>query len=399
MVALLLPFGVAQRVTVEQLERKLAAGATVSNSAADKLLETMGGTDLLVEMRQDSVLAPQLERLELSERLTAGTVASFAASYKVGPQSLATLELLADRSALLDPPVSEMPPIPAPNADAQRQMTSAAGVYVLQILQHLPNFFATRTSVKLDDAPLTIGGQFLASDKLHPTGTFSQEITFRDGKEVINPMLSTHSGEIHPEAGLESQGEFGPELVAVFLDVTNSKLAFHHWEQTRYGPVAVYRYAVPISASHYQVNYVCAGRTAHQEVRAYHGSLSIDPKYGAIMRITLEVDSAVSDALSHVASVIEYGPVLIGERISICPVRSLTFMAQESDFCTHPGRNKKLVRPVTMLNRTSFTDYHRLGSSSRIILDANGALTTNPITHDMPDAQKPTAQTPNLQPE
>jgi hypothetical protein len=367
MLTLLLPAAAAQRITVQQLELKLAAGVKDHDSAADSDLETMGGTDLLVEMGHDSVLAPQIESFELSERLTANTLARLAATYKVGPQSLAALQLLADRSALLDPPASELPTIPAPDADALRQMTSAAGVYVLHVLLHLPNFFATRTSAKLDDAPLRLEGQSLLSGRLHPAGTSRQEITFRDGKEVINPMQSPHSGETPPEAGLESQGEFGAELATVFLDVTSSTLAFHHWEQASSGPVAVFRYVVPSSASHYQVNYSCTARTIHQEVRGYHGSLSIDPASGAIWRITLEVDSADSDPLSHVASVIEYGRVSIGGRSFICPVRSLAFMVKESDFCTHPGHNKKLARPVTMLNRITFTDYHRLGSTSRIL--------------------------------
>jgi hypothetical protein len=99
----------------------------------------------------------------------------------------------------------------------------------------------------------------------------------------------------------------------------------------------------------------------------------LDPATGAILRITLEVDSKCGDPISHIASVIEYGTVSIGGRQYICPLRSLAFMVEDSDACQRHARKERLMQPVTMLNQMTFTDYHRLGSSANIMTEPDGA--------------------------
>ena len=84
--------------------------------------------------------------------------------------------------------------------------------------------------------------------------------------------------------------------------------------------------------------------------------------------MTLMAASKPGDPISHVASVIEYGPVVLGNRRSICPLRSLTFMVEEANGCSHG--NHKLQRPVAMINQTIFSNYHRFGSSATMIFDA-----------------------------
>jgi hypothetical protein len=61
----------------------------------------------------------------------------------------------------------------------------------------------------------------------------------------------------------------------------------------------------------------------------------------------------------------------IGERSYICPVRSLATMVEESSACAARHHNPKLAQPILMLNQTSFTDYHRLGSTTQILVDSD----------------------------
>jgi hypothetical protein len=123
------------------------------------------------------------------------------------------------------------------------------------------------------------------------------------------------------------------------------------------------------------VNYACNGSNAFHAQPAYHGSLAIDPVSGAILRLTLQADSKPGDPISHVASVIEYGPVDIGDRTYICPIHSLAFSVEEVSTCFRDLKdqalvhNRSLVQPL-ILNRTTFSDYHRLGSTHKIITDA-----------------------------
>jgi hypothetical protein len=85
------------------------------------------------------------------------------------------------------------------------------------------------------------------------------------------------------------------------------------------------------------------------------------------MRVTVETEGRPDDPISHVASIIEYSPIVIGERSYFCPVRSLATMVEEPTGCPSRHHNPKLAQPILMINERSFTDYHRLGSTARIL--------------------------------
>jgi hypothetical protein len=357
----------AERITVRQLEQKLAAPEPAGTDHSE----------VPVAVLQDATLAVQIDNLQLSERLTRATLESILKEHAFGPRTQRELQLLADRSALLDPPASELPDQPAPDANQQQHMLDAARAYVFQTLTHLPNFFATRTTERFSGISPEVNETGMpVHTGLFPRGAFTREITFRNGREVIDPMKAQRSAQTL-QMGLESWGEFGPEPAIVLLGVATGTIAFHHWEQVPAGLAAVYRYSVPEQDSKYEVNYTCNGSNAFHAQPGYHGSLSLDPVSGAILRLTLQADSKPDDPITHVASVIEYGPVDIGGRTYICPLRSLAFSVEEVSTCFREVKdqalvhNRTLVRPL-ILNRTTFSDYHRLGSTSRIIADPQG---------------------------
>jgi hypothetical protein len=356
----------AQSISIMQLEQKLAAPAPPASDASE----------VPVAVLQDATLATKIDNIQLSERLTSATLDSILKKQTFGPRTQRELQLMADRSALMDPPASDLPDQPAPDAKQRQHMLDAARVWVYQTLTHLPNFFATRTTerfagispeVNKTGKPVHIG--------LYPRGASIREITFRNGNEVIDPMKAQRSAQSLPAMGLESWGEFGPEPAIVLLGISTGTIAFHHWEQEPAGLAAVYRYSVPEEDSKYEVNYACNGSNAFHAQPAYHGSLAIDPVSGAILRLTLQADSKPDDPISHVASVIEYGPVDIGGQTYICPLHSLAFSVEEVSTCFRDLKdqalvhNRTLVQPL-ILNRTTFHDYHRLGSTHKIITDA-----------------------------
>jgi hypothetical protein len=200
----------------------------------------------------------------------------------------------------------------------------------------------------------------------HRVGTVQRQISFQDGKEVRNSAGAPGDPK-RKITGLESQGEFGTEAAVVWMDLARGTVAFEHWEQSMAGPAAVYLYSVPREDSHYEVADACLDHVSFHDNPAYHGEIALDPKTGAILRMTLEVESRPNDPVSHVASVIEYGPVVLGKLRSICPLRSLTFMVQEANSCSNG--NHKLQKPLAMINETIFSNYHRFGSSATIVLD------------------------------
>jgi hypothetical protein len=378
--AMALPAGAARRVTVAQLERTLAAYHAAH--------------------RADSDVARNLGALQLSERLTQSTLDTLTTQLALGPNTVLALELLADQTALLDPPAGELPATALPDASTQQRLIDAARSYVELTLPRLPNFFATRTTTRFDDSPQAPPkGGWPVRAGLHQVGSESRQITYREGKEVLDPHpeiaasgSSPGEPEAHQETGLSTWGEFGPELGVILVDAAKGSVTFSHWEQTSAGLIAVYRYAVPRAASHYTVNYCCyrgqdsaqhdtvldLGRSRNQQTvvagpnistpwpftarPGYHGSFSVDPATGAILRIALEAELKTGDPLGLVESVVEYGPVKIGERTFICPLRSLAITRENPALNGHPNDS-----PALMVNETRFTGYHRLGTTVRIL--------------------------------
>ena len=381
--------GAARRVNVAQLEQSLASD--------------------LAAHRADADIARKIGDFELSERLTSVTLDRFAKALAIGPRTALALELLSDQSALLDPPATELPATQPPDAASQQRMMDQARGYVVQTWPRLPNFFLTRTTHRFDDgAQVLKQGDWPVRAGLHPAGSASRQITFRDGKEVQDtpaaveasaPARSASATASPPaptqqEVGLHTWGEFGPELTVVLTDTAKGTVTFSHWETTPAGVAAVFRYSVPKAASHYTVSYCCVvsrdfverremtyrSRTQSGQQMAnlpktemeqpfvdtpgYHGSLFIDPASGAILRVTLEAELKESDPITRAATVVEYGPVRIGDQTYICPVRSLAISSQPP---TYNANGEPRNPSVLMVNETSFTQYHRLGSTMRLL--------------------------------
>lgn len=361
-VLLLLPalrLRATEPMSVHQLGAMLANHPSPSETAA------LQAPDLLSQIAREDELAPRIAHIELTDRLTPETRHRLIATYHLGPLTRDALQLIADRSALLDPPPDEIPDLPPPALAAQRAMLHQAGAFVFQSLTHLPDFFAVRITTHFDDAPILVNGMLLSqSPGLHRVATFRREVTFRDGREVLTALDQEHIPLWN--WGMETQGEFGPEPAIVFLDIGHGKLAFSHWEKGASGNLAVFRYAVPSEASHYEVRTACRVSKPADKHPGYHGSIAIDPATGALMRFTLQADSQPGDPISGVASVIEYGPIVLGQRTFICPLRSLAFSTQEIA-CKDEKHRQRLEKPILFLNRTLFTTYHRLGSQTTIV--------------------------------
>jgi VWFA-related protein len=392
-----LPASATRRVTVGQLEQFL-----VADQAA---------------RRPDDTVAHQISDLELSERLTEATLRHFAAHLSLGPRTALALQLLSDQSAFLDPPSSELPATAMPDAPAQKHILDLARGYVVEKSSHLPDFFVTRVTTRFDDTPQALEkGAWPIRAGLHPVGSSSRQVTFRDGREVQDQTAEAERPAA--EIGLHTWGEFGPALMVVLSDTAKGTLAFSHWEQAATGLAAVYHYEVSRSASHYAVRYCCqidehiVGRTefgyggrnrspqqvaniprsddprTYNEVPAYKGELSIDPATGAVVRLTLEADLSPDGPLTSAATMVEYGSVRIGDRSFICPVRSLALSLQKDKGALSANSGSRGPTgdtewqgsvsavnrsPVLMLNETRFTSYHRLGATMRIVNDAAGS--------------------------
>ena len=423
-VVMVLPAGATRRVSVGQLGQAITAASSGH--------------------RTDAEIAHQISLIELSERLTQPTLERLSAKLNLGPKATLALELLADQSAFLDAPISERPATATPDQPTQRHIVETALRYAIDTKSRLPNFFATLTTYRFDDSPQVLApGGWPVRAGLHPIASWAEEATYRGGQDVRTPVEASANAAL-PEvrAGLTSWGEFGPVVALVISDAARGKLGWGHWEHSPAGPVAVFNYSVPKGASHYSVSYCCTGRapdtpspvagrgrtgagtlqttpapnsakdnSTFHENPGYRGTIAIDPATGAILRLTLEAALSGGDPLLRAAIAVEYGPVSIGDKTFICPVRSLALSVADSTperiasrqwGDTTVSRNRAvdgawggpLSRPPRVpflqLNETRFTNYHRLGSTMRVLGESSAAkgLGVAAQTSDVPATAK-----------
>ena len=370
---LALPTWAAKRLSVTQLEQMLDADV-----AAHK---------------QDAEIARKISGIELSERLTEVALGRLNQHFASDSDSAAALLLLADRSAFLDPPANELPANPAPDAAAQQRLLQSAQKFAIETLPRLPNLLATRTTFGFDDSPqeVTKGGYFQRIG-MHLVGSSKAEVSVHNERE--NPSKRSGASPTQASGGLMTWGEFGSALLIILSDSAQGKTTWSHWEQTSSGLMAVFHYEVPKAASHYEID------TSVQEIQssgessrwagartrdagavsswtrmirtrpAYQGSLWIDPATGTITRVTLVVDLKGNPRFERGAILVEYGPVTVGDRTLICPVRSLALSAAPSSVdTTFSGV------ATEWLNENLFTNYHLFASTSRILTEQTAAET------------------------
>lgn len=354
----------AKRITVDQLEQVLAA--------------THGKSDVKV--------AQQLSDLELTERLSAARLARDELELS-GPESRRSLAVLADLSAFLDLPASEIPTTAAPDLAEQREVMAQAVSYAEKTISELPNFFATRDTTYFEDVPQSsrTDASLVPYQPLHAVGRSTETVLYRDGHEVVDRGAAKHKKENTGSRRLITSGVFGPILGTVLVDAAQGTLVWSHWEQGATGQVAVFRFAIPKDRSHYQVEFCCVpghkGNGVFRQFSGYHGEIAVDPVNGAILRLKLQAELKPPDPLVRSDILVEYGPVEIGGKSYICPVKSISITLAPAPASGTQHYSGGLLDPESWaareplqiwLNDVVFAQYHLFRAESRI-LNEDGA--------------------------
>ena len=343
-----------QRVSVEQLERILTESRSLP----------------------DADLAAKLSDLLLTERFTSTRLAHWQTNVP-GERSQRALYGLADRSAFLEPPAADVPLTTEPIVEEQRKIMGLAATYVSKTIPQLPRFFATRTTTHFKTASgSATDPSSLEANSLDAIRITRAKIMYRDGEEVVEPGPIKVDKTRTPTEGLKTWGAFGPILGLVLVDAAQNKLAWSHWEQGPDGNIAVFRYSVTKDKSHYEVRYCCVASAfglesnSFQQMSAYRGEISVDPKTGVIVRLTLEAELSADDPISRAAIAVEYGPVELGGASYICPARSVSLsvantlkQVQDAEGRSFPTNGP----PQMLLNHMAFDQFHLFRSESRVL--------------------------------
>jgi hypothetical protein len=347
-----------EQITATQLEQRLTAA----------------------QAKPDAELSQLLSGLELSERLSAPRLARLNAALP-GDKSHQALMLLADSAAFLDLPDAEVPTDPVPDAAALRKMMTLLVSYVNTTVRQLPNLMAVRETTRFEDRPQEdvlspTGITTVFYQPLHYVGKGNVQVTYRDHHEVVNEGGWKAVTQEAPMRGLVTAGEFGPFLSTVVADAIHGTITWAHWEQGASQTEAVFHYVVPKEKSHYSVQFSSdmnanssAGEPPEWQMfhvhAAYHGQIVFNPATGAILRITIEADMEPGEMVTKSAMLVEYGPVEIGEKSYICPLKSVSILQNRrtrSAGQVSPGGSLK-----TFLNDVTFEHYRRFGSEVHIL--------------------------------
>ena len=349
------PNAVAKRVTVEQLEQVLKAA---------------GG-------KPDREVAQRLSNLELTEQLSNAKLSAWSADLR-GPKAREALVALADASAFLAPPAAEIPGDAAPDTSAQRSMISLADEYLNETIPKLPNFFATRTTVRYEETPASDdAGSRIEYRPLHRIESSKATVLYRRGREEVNSVAAERTQAKTVEPYLTTYGTFGPILGAANDAVASSHLSWKRWERGADRLRAVFSYVIPQEKSHFRVGYCCLpegdGTTSFQMVPGYHGEIMIDPATGAVLRLTIEADLNPGLPLARSNILVNYGPVELGGKTYICPVRSLAVWRSRTVSIltlTDWDESFRTYGPFsTMLNDMAFDNYHLFRAETRMLTD------------------------------
>jgi hypothetical protein len=313
----------------------------------------------------DAAVARQLLEIQPAERFDPATL-SHCNALVPGSLSRQALTALADESFFLESPASALPKDPAPDRAAQARIITSTVSYVTNTVHQLPNFFATRVTTSFQNNPFfekseTSGHSaeqdFNSNEPLHPVGKYVADVLYRHGSEVIR-------GQVSGPQGLTTSGEFGPVLGTVLLDAASGKLAWSHWERDGGSRLAVFHFSVAADKSHFDVGFCCILRghgeapSAFHQFTAYDGELWIDPATGAILRLSLTaIGLKRSDPIVQARILVKYGPVELGGRTYICPLKGVA-LSVGLEVRPTEGPLAANAPLQTLLNDVAFEQYH-----------------------------------------
>jgi hypothetical protein len=327
------------RVTVEDVQRILAEG----------------------KGKPDAEVARQLYGLELTERMSSARLRSLEQNV-TGKNGRWALVALADASVFLSPAAEDVLPQARPDSSEQERMIASTMDYLGKTLPRLPNFYATRTTLRFDDGPLKKRAGVKARNDWRKVGGSKVVVAYRDGKEVIDPREWVKRSRHLEREGLITRGTFGPILSTVLGDAARGEMVWERWERGDTGTLAVFRYRVPKNQSHYSVGFhgPLSDKGDAELATGYYGEVALDAATGTILRVTVEADVGFQTSRILRADImVEYGPVEIGGKTYTCPIRSVSICRFVYGFAAGPE--------VTLLNDVTFTDYHQFRAESRIL--------------------------------
>ena len=326
----------------------------------------------------------QLSRLELTERVSFAQLSAWTDKYR-GQILQQALIGAADASGFLAPPPTEIPKLPSPDDAAQQHMLALTKNYLEEAVPKLPDFYATRTTARYEETPqLSVLNNQVGYQPLHVAEMSKARVLYRRRDEVVEPQGSEPDESSHNY--LITHGTFGPFLAEVRRMVeTPGRMKWLRWESGPEGARAVFWFDVPAAESTYFEGGCCLpdadGENWVRIQAGYREEVAIDPGSGTILRLQKQFDLHDYVPINRDEVLIDYGPVKIGGKTYVCPVRSVG-IGRARSVISLKLEGLGFLRDLsflswgpysTKINDMRFSNYHIFRSESRILPGFNPA--------------------------
>jgi hypothetical protein len=351
----------------------LLVAAVPAFSATAKKITVAELKDMLATMhtqkKSDADVATALKQIQLTEQLDRATMNNFADEVP-GTLSNEQIYVLEARSAMLPPAAAAIPTTAPLDAAAQQALLTKAGTYASGTWGQLPALTATKTTLRFQDNVEALAD----SSSMHGGSTDPNAGVFVNPYNYIHYINSTDT-EIGMDHGAErvpeDKTQWGrnkmiqvmdpdPNMAAIFQEAKdNGNLKWERWELVNGKPAAVFSYDVPRKKAKMAVNVCCfpqidqAGVATFASASAgslnggsgggargnlqtntswspykeknvgYRGEFFIDPDTGIVVRMITIAEQKSSDMVHQLDTRIDYGPVTVGGKALVVPVRSV----------------------------------------------------------------------------
>ena len=355
-------FSAARKITVAELRDTLAS--------------------MHAQKKTDAEVATALKQVQLSEQLDVATMNSFAADV---PGQLTTEQLfvLQARSVMLPPPASGIPTTPPLDAPAQQALLNKTAAYAAGPWSQLPDLTATKTTLRFQDNIEGVADTSKTHANPDAEGFVNPYNYIRYITSTNTDIALDHGAETLPQDktpwGRNRMIQVmnpDPNLATVISEAQASgAIQFVRWETVNGKPAAVISYAVNKKKSRMGVQICCfpeieetgaasmsspvgggapsgssssgasggsmaaGSQTAVGNVGGniqtntdwrpykkdrvpYHGEIFIDPNTGIVVRLITQTEEKNSDMVHQLDFRTDYGPVVIGGKAMVLPVKS-----------------------------------------------------------------------------
>lgn len=334
--------------------------------------------DMLLSLHQqgksDADVANALKQVSLTEELTRAMMNSLVPEVP-GQLSTEQIYVLEARSAMLAPPPSDIPATPAPDAAGQQALLSKTEDYINKTYTQNPPVTATRTTLRFQDNVEALA----ASSGMHGSATDvsvgSGTVGANQFVHYINASDSTIGIERGEEKLPDDKTRWGgngmialmtpdPNLAQAWAEAKDSgSVKWLRWELVNGKSAAVFSFEVPKKKTHMALNVCCfpkidqtgtarfsssgtgigaggggsAGAAGgakgnfqtntqydpYKTVAPYRGEFFVDPDTGIVVRMITMAELKSTDVVHQVDTRIDYGPVTVGDKSLVLPVKTV----------------------------------------------------------------------------